>query len=537
MNSRKGAIQFVWLAARCLGRFDPPTRIHRLVMDNLLFAIFYAFPYVAAVIAAICIVVLGGLALKAPWIVMLPFLTVLFWLSANRFGQLDVDSGASLINRGAGVLLFPALLWSMLVALAWTRLGAALRKHAAPPPMVPLTPWFAGWALLLLAHVVVGTLFDVPVRQTLSPAGFSLVVWLWVLIAVMVASVTRPTDARRLLWFIIMMGLARALYGLARFAAFGGDPANAYANRQGLTLKLTFFDINDSLLCVLSICLALVMLYRDVPARGWFGWQKMLLWAAVALPALCVVLSFRRTAWVGMVLALGFVLLQLPARVRWRLVLMAMPVMLVGIGYAAWKRLSQIRGGSGGFLYDFEARAVGAESLRVLELKLAWQSFLDSPIFGVGSWGGYKGWQSISWQHEFGEGGGGTFLHSGVLHLALKTGLIGLVLLAGTAIAFILAWRRMRNTLPPAALPLAVAGVAGVLFMMPDWLIGTPIPQVRTMMMLGLCLSLPFVAERCFSKQALLAAAALHPAPSGLPRYRGARPAAASRLAARIAVR
>lgn len=506
-------------------------------MDILLPVFFYSLPYVLAISLAFGVVILAGVTLSRPWVVMLPFLTVLFWVSANRYGRLDFDGGPSLLSRGAGVLLFPALLWGMLVALAWTRIGAALRKQAAPLPLLPLTPWLAGWALLLVAHVVVGTVLDVPFRQTLSPAGFSHIVWLWVLIAAMVASITQPTDARRLLWFIIFMGLARATYGLARFAAFGGDPANAYANRQGLTLKLTFFDINDSLLCVLTLCLALVMLYRDVPARGWLGWQKILLWAAVALPALCTVLSFRRTAWVGMVLALAFVLLQLPARVRWRLVLLAMPLMLTGIGYAAWKRLSQVRGAAGNFLYDFETRSVGAESVRFLEIKLVWQSFLDSPIFGVGSWGGYKGWQSISWQHEFGEGGGGTFLHSGVLHLALKTGLIGLILLAGTAIAFILAWRRMRNTLPSAALPLAVAGVAGVLFMMPDWLIGTPIPQVRTMMMLGLCLSLPFVAERCFSKQAMLAAEAAHPAPGGLPRYRGARPAAASQLAARVYAR
>lgn len=506
-------------------------------MDILLPVFFYSLPYVLAISLAFGVVILAGVTLSRQWVVMLPFLTVLFWVSANRYGRLDFDGGPSLLSRGAGVLLFPALLWGMLVALVWTRMGAALRKQAAPLPMLPLTPWLAGWALLLLAHVIVGTVLDVPFRQTLSPAGFSYIVWLWVLIAAMVASITQPTDARRLLWFIILMGLARAIYGLARFAAFGGDPANAYANRQGLTLKLTFFDINDSLLCVLTICLALVMLYRDVPARGWLGWQKILLWAAVALPALCTVLSFRRTAWVGMVLALAFVLLQLPVRVRWRLVLLVMPLMLTGIGYAAWKRLSQVRGAAGNFFYDFETRAVGAESVRFLEIKLAWQSFLDSPIFGVGSWGGYKGWQLISWQHEFGEGGGGTFLHSGVLHLALKTGLIGLILLAGTAIAFILGWRRMRNTLPPEGLPLAVAGVAGVLFMMPDWLIGTPIPQVRTMMMLGLCLSLPFVAERCFSRQAVLAAEAAHPAPSDLPRYRGARPAVASRLGARVFTR
>jgi hypothetical protein len=46
----------------------------------------------------------------------------------------------------------------------------------------------------------------------------------------------------------------------------------------------------------------------------------------------------------------------------------------------------------------------------------------------------------------------------------------------------------------PALQPIAIAGVAGLLFMVPDMIIGTPIPQVRTMQMLALCLALPYLA-------------------------------------------
>ncbi len=37
-------------------------------------------------------------------------------------------------------------------------------------------------------------------------------------------------------------------------------------------------------------------------------------------------------------------------------------------------------------------------------------------------------------------------------------------------------------------------GAAGLAFMIPDLLIGTPFPQVRTTQMLALCLSLPYLA-------------------------------------------
>lgn len=505
-------------------------------MATLVPLIFYTLPYVVAVLLALAVVGVGGVTVGRPWLIVLPFLAALFWLTETRFGRLDLGGGPTLLTRGAGVLLFPAFLWGMLVALIWVRFGGMFRRGAAPLRMMSVTPWFAAWSVLLMAHVVVAAVSGIPLRNALSPTGFSYVAWIWVWMALMVAAVGRPDDARRLALFIMLMAVCRAAFGLVRFAAFGGDPSNAYANNQGLSLRLTFFDINDSLLCCLSVVMGLLMLFRAPPKSGWRNWQKAMLWVAVVLPAVCIVLSFRRTAWTGFVLAMSFLLLQLPARLRWKFIVTAVPILLAGIAYAAWKRLSQVRGPSTGFFYDLTSRAVGAESLRVLELKLAWQSFVHAPLFGVGSWGGYTGWEAISWQHEYGEGGGGTYLHSGVLHLALKSGLIGLVLLAGTAIAFVLAWRRLRHTLPAPALPLAVAGVAGVLFMMPDWLIGTPISQLRTMMMLGLCMSLPFVAERSFSGAAARADAEADVGLAGGPRHWGSRRprlAAAAPLAAR----
>jgi hypothetical protein len=50
------------------------------------------------------------------------------------------------------------------------------------------------------------------------------------------------------------------------------------------------------------------------------------------------------------------------------------------------------------------------------------------------------------------------------------------------------------RTLPPELLGLATAGAAGLAFMLPDLLIGTPFPQVRTTQMLAICLALPYVA-------------------------------------------
>jgi hypothetical protein len=112
-------------------------------------------------------------------------------------------------------------------------------------------------------------------------------------------------------------------------------------------------------------------------------------------------------------------------------------------------------------------------------------------LTGIGSWGRYAGYQRISWQSG---PDGGLFLHSGLLHIALKSGLFGIVLFTGTVCAFVMFARRAMRTLPPEQLALATAGVAGLAFMIPDLLVGTPFPQVRTTQMLAICLALPYVA-------------------------------------------
>ena len=168
-------------------------------MDFLLPLVFYSLPYVLALVAAMGLVVVGGVALSRPWLMMLPFLTAIFWLSENRFGRVDLVASPTLLSRGAGVLLFPALLWALLGVLAWARVGIFFRKHAPPSPPMALTPWFAAWALLLLAHVAVGAVFDVPFKRSLAPSGFSYIVWLWVLISAMVVTLPMPMPIARAL--------------------------------------------------------------------------------------------------------------------------------------------------------------------------------------------------------------------------------------------------------------------------------------------------------------------------------------------------
>lgn len=488
-------------------------------MSDILPYIYYSLPWLVVIGLSVAAVLGIGVGLVWPRFLVYPYLLVFFWVNSTSYGNLAVFASRSIYSRGSGMLFFGVVLWYVLGAWLCARIAASFNHDFASGPQRPqchtapacnLRPWFLAWAVLLAAHVGAGLALGVPLADSLAPSGFSNIVWMAPLISLMLLAFRTREQALELARFIMLAGLARALFGLGRWALSGGDPNNVYANMNAIQIRLTFFDINDSLLCTLAFAIAAVALFQApsgtaVPAQGRL-WRA-LAWATLAATALCVVLSYRRTAWIGFLLAFVVVLMRFPPARRLQLGLAAMPLAGAAMAFVAARRLAQTRaeggsGAGGGLLHDMQSRRFGPESERVLELKLAFADFLANPLAGIGAWGRYHGYQAISWQAN---PDGGLFLHSGVLHIALKSGLLGTALLAGTIVAFVLGARRALRSLPPELLGLGAAGAAGLAFMIPDLLIGTPFPQVRTTQMLALCLSLPYLA---------LAAAQHAPAPS-----------------------
>jgi hypothetical protein len=389
------------------------------------------------------------------------------------------------------VLLFPLLFWMMFAFWCCARVSAGFQRYPAPP--CNLRPWFLTWFLLLAGHVAVGLFAGVKLSEIVAVSGFSNIVWMAPLVSLMLLSFRTREHAVELSRFIMLAGLGRALFGLARWAVSKGDPNNVYANMNAIKIKLTFFDINDSLLCTVAFAIAAVNLFQVVKTRR-TGFWHLVEWATLGATAACVVLSYRRSAWIGFVLAGLIVMMRFPMQRRIHLMALGVPLVGAGLLVAAFRRLGQTKGAGNGLsslFFDMQSHRFGAESERVMELKLAMGDFFSHPLTGIGTWGRYTGYQHISWQAN---PDGGLFLHSGVLHIALKAGLPGLILLGGTICAFCSFARRALRTAPPELLGLATAGAAGLAFMLPDLLIGTPFPQVRTTQMLAICLALPYVA-------------------------------------------
>jgi len=460
-------------------------------MQNFLLVFYTSLPFAVVAALALMAVVGIGVGMVRPRYLAYVYMAVFFFANSTSYGSLSIMASAGIYSRGSGLLFFPLLLWCMLGAWLCARVAASFGGHPAPP--CNLRPWFLAWALLLGGHVAAALCSNVTLAAALAPSGFSHIVWMAPLVSLLLLSFRTRENAVELARFIMLAGLGRALFGLARWAAFGGDPNNIYANMNAIKIKLTFFDIGDSLLCTLAFAIAAVHLFGAVQAkRAWF-WT-LASWATLGASAACIVLSYRRSAWIGFVLAALVIMMRFPLRRRLHLTLLGMPLLGLGLLVAALERLGQTKGAGGGLsslVYDMESRRFGAESERVLELKLALGDFVSHLFTGIGSWGRYSGFQHISWQTGQ---DGGLFVHSGVLHLALKAGLPGLVLLAGTIWAFCACARHALRTLPPELLGLATAGAAGLAFMLPDLLVGTPFPQVRTTQVLAICLALPYVA-------------------------------------------
>jgi len=460
-------------------------------VDPFLQYFYTSLPFIVVLTMAAVLVVGMGLGLIWPRLLVYPYLGIFFLMNSTNYGSLAMYATPGVYSRGSGLLFFPLVLWYMLGAWCCARVAASYQR--APGTFNTLRPWFWAWFLLLLGHVAVALFMGKKLSEALAPTGFSNIVWMAPLISLMLMSFRTREQVTELTRFILLAGLGRATFGLARWAVLGGDPNNVYANMNAIKIKLTFFDINDSLLCCVAFSIAAVHLFQMARTERPKFWVAIE-WMTLASTAMCIVLSYRRTAWIGFLLAFAIVMMRFPVRRRFHLMVMGLPAVGAALMYVMIKRFSQTKGATGGLdsmFYDMESRRFGAESERVLELKLALADFLSNPVTGIGSWGRYTGYQRISWQAN---PEGGQFLHSGVLHVALKSGLLGLALFIGLAWAFIAFARRALRELPPEYIGLGTAGVAGVAFMLPDILIGTPIPQVRTTQMLAICMALPYVA-------------------------------------------
>ena len=444
--------------------------------------------FLVLLVAVIALPFLLAACWRQPASVTLGFVAILCVFSSSTWGQLQEEN--TLYARGTGLFYF-----SLINLLLWVAVAAAAMRqstnHATVTTSAPFSRFLAAFAFLLLAHVVVGLVADKELTLIFSYNGIlnilNLLLFSWLLFS----TLTTQDNRQSLIKLFLILAGVRALFGVIRYQWFEGDSANPYRNFESLDMKLVFFDIGDNYIAALAaFCLAWLLLMPTVRIKLW---QRIFMSGWLVIEIATVALSFRRSSLIGLALMILVLIWQLPWRRRIAVVAVSSFAMMTASATLLRERLQfNVNNQSTGFLssllYDVGPDRA-TETSRFYELESAARSLEGNWWFGLGSWGSFYGNEDIL-DYHFGKF---DFVHSGFGHVILKSGILGLTLFLGLLVTFIIHYLQRRKHLSGTSALLADAGFAGFLFWTPTLLIGTPIIEFRSMLLIGFTLALPYL--------------------------------------------
>ena len=427
---------------------------------------------------ALVVLLFGGLVavVTRPVYAVYAYLVVLFFFPNVGWGVVDKTEVMNLYGRGTGLFFFSIInlyLYGLFVLSAyyWGRKNVGMAA-------CNLQKYFYYFALLFGAQVIAGMALGAPLPDIFSHFGIINIVNMGMFTAILIMAIDSPREAQRLSTVILYCATLRGIYGMLRYLFWGGDVANVYGNVQKIAIHLTFFDINDSILaCLAAFIAGWRYLDKAVPLR-----HKPFYGALVVLQILIVALSYRRTGWGGLVVAAALFCFLQPLRRRVALIVGGAVAGGFALTMLVVQRFSSLsahrnRGVMDMLLYDVKP---GVKAGRFAELFEAFKTVSEHIFLGVGSWAGYGP-------------GHIQFMHSGLIHVWLKAGLVGLVPFLLLYVSFGYFGLRRINSIPWSNRDLYGAGLAGILFTLPNLFMGTPIIEFRTMQMTALCLALPYL--------------------------------------------
>lgn len=452
--------------------------------------LFLSIPYAFAAMLGIGGVLGGFFAAFRPIIVLVPYIALLLYFPNSGYGLVEVEDNRNLYSRGMGYLFFPAInvmLFGIFSGTAFGRLfvGAPPKSNHA---LAGFTVWFP---LLIGAHFVIGIAIGEKWYLLVQPDTLFQFVYMAMFLFILLRGVRNEQELRWLIVLFLVAALSRGMFGAVRYFAMGGDPSNFYANVQRLNVKLTFFDINDGLIA--TVAAFGIAYYALSHWRHLGGFVRVGAMLAVLLELFLVAFSFRRTSMIGTGLALLLLIGLQPRKLRIGLLAGLLGVAIPGMIFLLERRLST---GYGGTLLerlfpDIVYRgSLSFSSGRFAELYAALLTIRDNVLLGVGSWGQFQG-QGIA-ELYFHRGHFG-WMHSGLLHIMLKTGVIGLGIFVWAIAAHVRFIYRTAHEIPESWRAPFWASAAGAAYLIPDWLFGTPVIEYRTMQLFAFVLAMPYM--------------------------------------------
>lgn len=339
----------------------------------------------------------------------------------------------------------------VLVALAIVAVGLDVLRSGRPlwlPKQLGLPLVFL--ALGMVAGVVVGT----SAGATLRFAFFSEHVLAYLLL-LPIAVANLDLDRRQLMWALgalTALAIVKALLGLVEVTHHSGVSIEGRST-------LTYYEPASNWL----IMIAILGVFAAVLAR-----TRPPLWALLGTPLLlaCLVLSYRRSFWIGAALAIALVVVLATTPTGRRLLV----PMCLGVGVAIWL-LGAINFQSQSPLVKRVSSLAPAkleknveDSYRLDERANVLAEIREHPVTGIGvtiPWSASA--RPLSVEHEEGR----VYVHFAALWYWLHLGLLGLlayvgVIFSGMWLAW-LAWRRSPEPLIRAFGVASLCGIAGLI--------------------------------------------------------------------------
>ncbi|ODS67739.1 MAG: hypothetical protein ABS43_29820 [Bordetella sp. SCN 67-23] len=468
-------------------------------MNSILPYLFgYGIPFGIVIAMALVSVLALGLFIAYPKYGALPFFAVVLVFVNTSYGLQAEDAGGfSVYTKGGRYLPFPIIQFYLYGLFVATWVGNLFSRYR--PLQQSGGVWMLLFAILFAGHFAVGLFEGEHWLVLISQRGLTNVLHMAMVIYITATVLRNQHDLSNLTKVFLAVAVYHGVFGVGRFLLFGGDPQNAYENFGNLNIKITYWDVNEGLIATMAAFYFAWRLTHE--------WEKLstgakwLFLTCLAVELLVIVFSFRRSNWFGLLLAGVFFLYWQPPSRRWIYFVLGVAVVLPSLlAVGTYRAQETLNRSNLTFLERIAPDSSKAKSLtdkesRFFELYTALQTVKEKPLFGVGTWGSFKVGASEHMALAY-HGGRYDFVHSGFGHVLLKSGFLGLFLFVGILVAL---WRyasRLRQYVPENSLALFESFRAGLIFFIPTLLSGTPIPEFRTMIWLGLVLAIPLAIAK-----------------------------------------
>jgi len=460
---------------------------------NEIISLFFAYgiPIVTILVLVIVMIIGVGFSTSYPRYLMIVIVLIMLVVpSANSYGTIDGNIAriSILWVKGSKSFFFP--FFDMLLVSTWF-FGVFIANHWAKNPAEissPLSKWYITFGIMLLGYLVVAMFGEKSLLYELGGTGVINVIKQGMFVSILFATIRTERDIKLLFTFILICLTINECWGLFRYFFLGGDPQNIYANLGTSKVKITFVDISDSVLSCLIIGVSVwKLLVEKITDK-----QKFIYLILGIISLLIPALSARRSGQIGLVFCMILLFLLLPKGRRFPiLIVMTIAISIIFASLAT-------RGGDPSksivenVLIDVKTgnQIKDPRKTRFYELQTAWKTVKENPVFGVGPSGEFKVDSSVGLEYH---GGNYGFVHSGFGHILLKTGFLGLFIFLGIYLTFIINIIKGYRIILPEHKALVVGCLSGFVAFFPTLINGTPIPEIRTMLISGFLFAIPLI--------------------------------------------